>query len=577
MFAQACRVAAALAMVCVSCAAFAQAIPSSALPGRERERFTLPVVPLPEVGAAAIAVPGVDAPAGSEKIALILRGVRIKGSTVYSPEQLKEIYAELIGKTVTVKTLYEIAQQITARYGKDGYVLSRALVPPQQLKPTGAVVEIQIVEGYVDKVEWPAKLSEYRDFFSYYADKITAERPANIATMERYLLLAGDLPGLKFTNSLKPHPTKTGAAIMMVEVTEKQVDAIARIDNRGTPARGPTEFLVNSTINNLMRMHDSLTWTYAGSFKAEELQFHGLTYRQVLNPEGLTGFVNASYGYGRPGTVALISLQYQTKSAFLESGLSYPIIRSRESNLIVTGLTFASDDRSSIFEMPDTPPSTHDSLRGIRGRVDADWADKFNGVNQVNFTASHGFIGLGSTDNMNPLASRLNGRVDFSKLELALTRQQVLFDRFSLLVAAYGQYAATPLLISELCSYGGRVFGRAFDPSQFVGDSCINVLAELRFDIPHQINDLTQAQLYAFWDHGHLHNKAPDLGTFTDVDAASIGAGLRLGWLTYLTADFTVARVMQGGGLTGTQAVPVAAQTEGPHGTRFFFVLAAKL
>ena len=37
-----------------------------------------------------------------------------------------------------------------------------------------------------------------------YAREITAERPVNIHTIERYLLLAGDLPGLKFKNSLKP-------------------------------------------------------------------------------------------------------------------------------------------------------------------------------------------------------------------------------------------------------------------------------------------------------------------------------------------------------------------------------------
>src|SRR5882757_7321693 len=103
MFAQVCRLAAALAMVSVSFAAVAQVIPSSNLPGRERERFTLPVVPLPTVGGAPIAVPGVDAPAGAEKVALILRGVRVKGSTIYTSAQLKEIYAELIGKAITVK------------------------------------------------------------------------------------------------------------------------------------------------------------------------------------------------------------------------------------------------------------------------------------------------------------------------------------------------------------------------------------------------------------------------------------------------------------------------------------------
>jgi hemolysin activation/secretion protein len=107
---------------------------------------------------------------------------------------------------VTLQTVYDIAAKITAKYGADGYVLSRAVVPPQELSPQGATVRIQIVEGYVDRVEWPATLSHYHDFFSYYANKIIAERPTNIRTLERYLLLAGDLPGLKFKNSPPPTP-----------------------------------------------------------------------------------------------------------------------------------------------------------------------------------------------------------------------------------------------------------------------------------------------------------------------------------------------------------------------------------
>ena len=80
-------------------------------------------------------------------------------------------------------------------------MLSRAIVPVQELDPNGAVVKIQVVEGYIETVEWPRDLlARYRDFFTYYGAQITAERPVNIRTIERYLLLAGDLPGLKFKN-----------------------------------------------------------------------------------------------------------------------------------------------------------------------------------------------------------------------------------------------------------------------------------------------------------------------------------------------------------------------------------------
>jgi len=70
---------------------------------------------------------------------------------------------------------------------------------------------------------------------------------------------------------------------------------------------------------------------------------------------------------------------------------------------------------------------------------------------------------------------------------------------------------------------------------------------------------------------------APVLGTFKSVDAASLGAGLRLGWLNAITADLSVAQVAQGQGLLGTGAVPELLQTGPRKNTRFFFILTARL
>src|SRR5947208_9416913 len=556
MLAGARAIAAAVAMVCVSFAAVAQVpsgaqlVPPSDQPGRERERFEPPAVPLAQPGGPTIAVPGIEAPPGAAQTKLVIRQIRVLGATVFTAAQLAEVYADLLGKTVTLQAVYDLAQRITAKYGGDGYVLSRAIVPVQELDPNGAVVTIQVVEGYIETVEWPPQLSAYRDFFSYYASRISAERPVNIRTIERYLLLAGDLPGLKFKNSVKPHPSKVGAAILVVEVTAKPGDFCTRVDNRGPPARGPLEYLSSTTFNNLFGGHEALTLTAAGAFKTRELQFYGANYRQVLNPEGLTYFANASYGFGHPGTEELQFLNYRTRSFYAETGLSYPVIRARERNLGVSGLWFWSNDRGIFLDLPDDPPSTHDRMRGMRVRVDTDSADAVGGINQLYFVFSQGVRGLGATQNGQELASRANGRVDFSKMELTVSRLAPLplLSGLSGLVAIYGQYAMTPLLVSELCGYGGRLFGRGFDPSQFVSDSCIEALFELRYDIPVQLPALSLTQLYGFFDKGWLHNLAPVPGTFQSVDAASFGAGLRLGWLNAVTADLTVTQVAQGQG-----------------------------
>jgi hemolysin activation/secretion protein len=410
------------------------------------------------------------------------------------------------------------------------------------LNPAGADIRIEIVEGYVDRVVWPASLSRYRDFFSDYAARITSERPANIRTIERYMLLAGDLPGLKFATSLKASTAHRAASTLYVEVKIKPVEAMARVDNRGTKARGPIQYLASATLNNLFGVHDALTLSWAGTVPLRELQYFSANYRQVLTSEGLTFFADASVNGGRPGTFALETLDFRTRGNAFDIGLAYPFIRSREKNLTASGLFFTSDNSSDTLGAP----FNRDRLRGFRGRVDADFADRFGGINQVNVIFSQGINGLGSSSNGNPLASRLVGRVDFSKIEGSISRTQALFGAVSAFVAAYGQYGFNPLLTPEQCGYGGRFFGRAFDPSQLLGDSCIEALGELRWDLPTAAMPGSQAQLYGFADWGQLKTRSPAFGTPGVIEAASLGAGVRLGYWDYAKLDLQAAKGVQG-------------------------------
>ena len=100
---------------------------------------------------------------------------------------------------------------------------------------------------------------------------------------------------------------------------------------------------------------------------------------------------------------------------------------------------------------------------------------------------------------------------------------------------------------------------------------------------PQQCRRGTKNILACPWGNGDhactrsgLH-LAPSLGTFTSVDAASFGGGLRLGWLNAVTADLTVTQVAQGQGLLGTTALPGVLSAGPQKNTRFFFILGARL
>src|SRR5437868_9848491 len=156
-----CRLLAVLALLFLPVTAVAQVIPPGAQPGREREQLAPPVQgPRAQPGGATITLPSTVAPAGAESIRLTVSLVVITGATVYSDEDFAPLYADLIGGEVSLAAIYDLARRITVKYGAAGYVLSRAIVPPQNFSPRGAVVRIQVVEGYVDKVVWPERRSE---------------------------------------------------------------------------------------------------------------------------------------------------------------------------------------------------------------------------------------------------------------------------------------------------------------------------------------------------------------------------------------------------------------------------------
>ncbi len=561
MAARAFIVVAALAAAAAPFAAGAQVPSPGDLAGRERQRFVEPPAPQAQPRGPSVVLPSEAPPSGAAQIKVTIRDICIKGGTIYRKADLEPLYRDLIGREIPVQALYDLAKAITAKYGADGYVLSRAIVPPQQFAPHGAVPCLQLVEGYIEKVEWPASLARYRNFFDDYAAKITAERPVRVQTIERYMLLANDLPGLKFSTSLKASPKTPGASILVVEVVEKPWDLLGRTDNRGTHARGPIQFLASVTANNRLGLDESLNFTWAATAHLQELEYFALNYRQVLNSEGLYAFVNASHGFGHPGTRIFEDLNFKTRSNYAEAGLANPVIRTRELNLTLSGLVFLNEAHTDT-NIPDpifgfTLPNTHDHLRGVRVKADLDWADRWLGINQLNVTASHGFEGFGSTSNVtfddtgaflrgNPRASRLVGRVDFTKIEATISRTQPLLWGFSAFGSLYGQYAGNPLLVPEQCGYGGRFFGRAFDPSQLLGDHCLEAIGELRYDLPKFSPQISQFQLYGYRDYGKVWLLMPAAGTAAHFSGASVGGGLRVAWLTYVNADLSYARATLG-------------------------------
>ena len=512
-------------------AAAAQTVPPSVEAGRVPQRYREAPTPKSLPRTDGIVLPSTVPPENASSLSLNISRFEITGSTVFSNDDCADLTEPLLHRSISLSEVYALAAKITARYGQAGYVLSRAVVPPQELSRHGAIVHLRIVEGYVDEVIWPDGIKvRYRDFFSDYAARIVASRPVNIKVIERELLLASDLPGLNFSSMFKPSATTANASTLIVTMHEKPISVEASIDNRGSKGRGPWQAQAAGTASNWLGLHEAITAKYATAVPSmDQLQFVQGTWHQVLTSDGLSFTFDGSYNTGIPGLGALQAINYDSKGLLFNAALAYPVIRSRDENLALSGIAFVEGVSSTALNSP----FTNDRIRGVRARMDYDNADTRGGINQLQITLSQGIDGLGSTSNANPIPSRAGGRVDFTKIEALASRTQQLssvLPGLSLYGAIYGQYAGDPLLTSEQCSYGGKVFGRAFDPSALTGDNCVTSLLELRYDLVIPGNVFTRTQLYGFVDHGYLNRETTSVGTPTDQWGSSAGAGLRLGW-----------------------------------------------
>lgn len=486
------------------------------------ERFEQPRVPLAQPGSALPAFDPLDAPPEAEAVTFQLGGIRFVGNTVVDTSDLQPLYDDLVGEVVPVTAVFALANSVTAFYGQRGFPLSRAIIPAQEIGDDG-VVTIRIVEGFIDQVVIDDPVARENQILAEHGQRLTEERPISSGRLERELLLADDLPGLRVRSVLRRSEETPGATTIILDTEEEPRIAYGfTIDNRGTDAIGPWQVELRSQFNNLLHSNSQTRLRFANASLSRELLFADLEHEAVLNARGLRLLVGLRGSRAQPGTETFRAIELDTRAVTGFAELRYPAIRSRNRNLEVFGRLEARNTRTTALGVP----LSRDRIRSVRIGLDFDDADEFGGLNTASLKFSKGLTGLGANSNDDPLNSRADGRVDYVKANLDLSRTQQLgafsdnLSSWSLFGQIRGQFTGRPLLSSEECVLGGSELGRAFDPSTLAGDRCFAVLAEVRYQVPNT-GFLDSLQLYAFADTGRVSDVA---GGSSRLSSAGLGA-----------------------------------------------------
>ena len=499
-----------------------------------------PVVPSQNLQVPSAPLYSTPAPEKAKAIHFVLRGIAFKHVTVFSAEQLRDLYQPYVGKNVTLDVAWKIAAALTERYRQEGYFLSRAFVPAQKISKGSLILEIEGVEGYIGDVsllgDAPAS-----SLISSAIEGIKAGRPARLQSLERQLLLLNDLPGVSFQATLEPmhNPNEPAVRLILTARKTKGITTVS-IDNGGSRYIGPFESSATWSGSLLPLQQTDLSVQYAPILKRVGGDLYSWNATQKMMLSTTTSLdVTGGYSTAFPG-YTLKADDINSKSVTGGIGLGYNLIHQRQETL---STRLSVDFRNSASDILSTVLS-RDRIRAANIGLNYDGTDAWLGDSRpasssLALVFRHGLPVFNSNPVGDPEASRPDTSPDFTKLTANYSRLQSIAPDYVAALVLSGQKASGPLYSSEQFGYGGMAIGHAYDTSEISGDSGISGSLEVRYQgvpVIHQ----TIFMPYMFYDIGKVWNYSA--GQPEQISAASAGLGIRLQCACGLSGNFYAAK-----------------------------------
>jgi len=504
-------------------------VPAGTDPGRVEKQYEQPRKPLSVIEPKPPEIDQQMPPDQSDKVRFVLNGVAIEGATAFSVEELSTFHADKLSKEISLTEIYKVADAITAKYRNAGFILSKAIVPPQRI--SGGNVTLRVVEGHVNEVLIEGEANGRAALFHEWGERIKESKPLDNKVLERYSLLANDLPGVKAKAVLRPSKTTPGASDVVFVIEHKYLDLSASFDNRGTKTSGPREYTLGAGLNSILGLYEKTSINWINTTEQSELRYLAIQHDEILNSEGTKFTLSGNRSRGEPGE-SLRAIDQRTRNVTLGATVSHLFIRTRTENFSLSGGVTSRDSKSEQLGQI----SSNDHTRSIKVGGSYDFSDSWQGLNLFAIDLHQGFEAFGATRNDSTTKTRARGRSDFTKVTLDLSRTQQLGSGFALLAAAIGQYAATSLLSAEEFGYGGSQFGRAYDSSEITGDNGAAAKLELQYTDQKEEWGLKYYQPFAFYDFGVTHDRDP-INTEATRTGASAGVGIRFGLTDYFSGS----------------------------------------
>lgn len=465
-------------------------------------------------------------PASDSGIRVELKAIKFSGNEgIASENDLQALLAGSIGKSLTFTELQGLATRVTAYLKEKGWFLARAYLPKQDI--TTGTVEIAIIQGKSDgtltiKRDKTTRISEEK-IRSIAQNAVRSGEPINEQKLENAVLLMNELPGITAKASLAPGTTP-GSTGIQVDVSEGPLfSGGVWGDNYGNRYTGTWRGNGMLNVNDPLHYGDQLSLLLTG---AEGLMQGRVGYTMPLAANGLKG--NLAYtgmSYKLIGDLA--SLKSEGQSHTVDAGLSYPLLRSRTTNVTTSlGYQFKSLTDSN-FDTDVRDKRLNSGTLGLNG-------DRYDTLLGGGYTTWN--VGVTSGDLHEKIADIAITKSEggYTRFNLGLSRLQRLAEALSLNLSYSGQFSLDNLDSSEKFNLGGPSGVRAYPIGEGSGDAGSLFNIDLRYDLPLPAK-AGSVQIVGFYDAGYIKlHQDPwlnSIATATDKNEYWLnGAGLGLNY-----------------------------------------------
>jgi len=576
MLLERCTTAQNLAAWLIACAAGCYFVPQSALAqsaGLPVRTGSGPPVGSPLPGVTTPQVPSVSpgtltppvAPGQvNPSLTVPITSTAIAGATAYSEAVLSQYTGGLTGPTVPVADIEAARTAIVNRYRADGYVYTAV-----NARISGTVLTFIVTEGRIVDVKLDGNIGPAGSLVLRFLSPLTETRPLTTKALERALLLASDVPGVTVHGVINPSTDDPGALTLVAQVSRAPFTGQFQADNRAFRQTGPEELLAVLDLNSFTSFGDQSQISLYHTLNNTD-SFGQFSEDWFVGRQGLRFHIYGGAGQANPSGT-LRELGYQGVTRVFGGSASYPVIRSRQQTLTVSGLFDGVESDISTTALGSRQRASFDSLRMLRVSAQDELGDTWLGPTRsaedfAMIRVTQGLTILGASKDGGKELPRLGEDVGFTKVNGELDRTQTLWpvgDFGTVLVKAAmaGQYSSDILPPEEKFYLGGPHFDRGFYYGQVTGDKAMAATFEPLFDKP--LPDISflpsplSTEFYGFYDWGEVwQNQKLDAGH----TLRSAGGGVRLYIGTRLEMDFEgVARFTRFPGGTGPTISPLSS------------------